>query len=187
LQYVAVYCSVLQCVAVCCSVCNSYVCAWLQPHMCDLIIVTIWRFWSGDTWVCCSVLQCVAVCCSVLQCVAATHVWPDHRHNLAFLIRRYPTCDDCLALWKKRDQISQKSALQVFYIVNFLVSRLLRNFVFDQEIPNMRWLLYYLKKGRLDFSKVSSLCILYSKLFLYPQWLPCFLQRGRSNSQKSVL
>ena len=38
-----VFCSVLQCVAVCCSVLQCVA-------------------------VCCSVLQCVAVCCSVLQC-----------------------------------------------------------------------------------------------------------------------
>jgi len=45
LQCVAVCCSVLQCVAVCCSVLQQVA-------------------------VCCSVLQCVAVCCSKLQCVA---------------------------------------------------------------------------------------------------------------------
>jgi len=40
-----VFCSVLQCVAVCCSVLQCIA-------------------------VCCSVLQCVAVCCSMSQCVA---------------------------------------------------------------------------------------------------------------------
>jgi len=48
----AVYCSVLQFVAVCCSV-YAVCCSVLQCVA-----------------VCCSVLQCVAVCCSVLQCVA---------------------------------------------------------------------------------------------------------------------
>jgi len=62
-QYVAVRCSVLQCVAVpkegaclheCCSVLQyDVVCSVLQCFA-----------------MCCSVLQCVAVCCSVLQCVA---------------------------------------------------------------------------------------------------------------------
>ena len=47
------YCSVLQCVAVCCSV--------LQ---CVLQCVAV----------CCSVLQRIAVCCSMLQCVAAVAV-----------------------------------------------------------------------------------------------------------------
>jgi len=63
LQYVAVRCSMLQCVAVffprhtspsltpCCSVWSC--CSALQ-----------------GVAVCCSVLQCIAVCCSVLQCVA---------------------------------------------------------------------------------------------------------------------
>jgi len=41
-------CSVLQCVAACCSGCSVLQCVA----------------------VCCSVLQCVAVCCSVLQCIA---------------------------------------------------------------------------------------------------------------------
>jgi len=52
-MYDSVCCSVLQCVAVCCSVC-----AICLIHMCDI------------SHVCCGVLQCVAVCCSVLQCVA---------------------------------------------------------------------------------------------------------------------
>jgi len=49
LQCVAMCCSVLQCVAMCCSVLQCIA-------------------------VCCSVLQCVAVCCSVLQCIAV-HPW----------------------------------------------------------------------------------------------------------------
>ena len=56
-----VCCSVLQSVAVCCSVC-------LYLELCldlDLNGLTVH---SGG--LCCSVLQCVAVCCSVLQCVA---------------------------------------------------------------------------------------------------------------------
>jgi len=49
------YCSVLQCVALCCSVlqCGTMYCSVLQCVA-----------------VCCSVLQCVAVRCSVSQCVA---------------------------------------------------------------------------------------------------------------------
>ena len=52
--YVAVCCSVLQCVVVCCSVlhCVAECCSVLQCVA-----------------VCCSVLQCVAVCCNMLQCV----------------------------------------------------------------------------------------------------------------------
>jgi len=50
---VALCCSVLQCVAVCCSMC----CSVLQ---CSVLAVAV----------CCRVLRNVAVCCSVLQCVA---------------------------------------------------------------------------------------------------------------------
>ena len=69
-------CSVMQCVAVCCSVhsllhrifwkmlqCNAVCCSVLQYALAsaeDFLKVVA---------VCCSVLQCVAVCCSVLQCV----------------------------------------------------------------------------------------------------------------------
>jgi len=45
----------LQCVAVCCSVLRC-VAVWSGVLQCDAV--------------CCSVMQCVAVCCSVLQCVA---------------------------------------------------------------------------------------------------------------------
>jgi len=55
LQGNAACCSVLQCVAVCCSVHGGLVsvlcCSVLQRGA-----------------VCCRVMQCVAVCCSVLQC-----------------------------------------------------------------------------------------------------------------------
>ena len=52
---VAVGCSVLQRVAVCCSV--------------------VYPFGASFTgMMCCSVLQCVAVCCSVLQCVAVSYI-----------------------------------------------------------------------------------------------------------------
>jgi len=47
-QYVAICCSVLQCVA-----------ANMVRHVCGC-----------EVWVCVSILQFVAVCCSVLQCVA---------------------------------------------------------------------------------------------------------------------
>jgi len=69
-------CSVLQCVAVCCSVlqyksktqcCNvrryaALVAAWCSVMQRDAVVL------QCDA-VCCSVFQCVAVCCSVLQCV----------------------------------------------------------------------------------------------------------------------
>jgi len=67
--FVAVCCSVLQCVcsvfAVCCSVlqCTAACCCVLQ------CVAECYRVLQCIA-VCCSVLQCVAVCCSVLQCVA---------------------------------------------------------------------------------------------------------------------
>ena len=64
--YVVVCCSVLQCVAVCCS-----------DNDCEVVRLNCkmgHKALSNCAWyvaVCCSVLQRVAVCCSVLQCVAA--------------------------------------------------------------------------------------------------------------------
>ena len=60
-QCVAVCCSVLQCVAACCSVLQYVAVCYLSK--------STWRRGLSSS-VCCSVLQCVAVCCSVLQCVA---------------------------------------------------------------------------------------------------------------------
>jgi len=58
LQYVAVFCSVLQCVAACCSVLQrAAVCCSILQYIA----------------VCCSVLQRVAVCGRLLQCIA-THL-----------------------------------------------------------------------------------------------------------------
>ena len=53
----AVSCSVLQCIAVCCV---------LQCLQCVAVCCSVLQCVA----VCCSVLQCVAVCCSALQCVA---------------------------------------------------------------------------------------------------------------------
>ena len=66
-----VYCSVLQCVAVCCSVlqCIAESCNVLQ-FVVSGRCVAVHAIASARGKVCCSVLQCVAVCCSVLQCVA---------------------------------------------------------------------------------------------------------------------
>ena len=62
-------CSVLQCVAVCCSVllfADDY--TWhISLHLPSVFIDGTC---VSRSYMCCSVLQCVAVCCSVLQCVA---------------------------------------------------------------------------------------------------------------------
>jgi len=58
-------CSVLQRVAVCCSVCCS-VCLDVAPlHMAVSCGCSVLQCVA----VCCSVLQCAAVCCSVLHCM----------------------------------------------------------------------------------------------------------------------
>jgi len=59
LQYVAVCCSLVQCVAVCCIV--------LQ---CVAVFCSVLQYGSmlQCLAVCCSVLQCVSVFCSALQC-----------------------------------------------------------------------------------------------------------------------
>jgi len=70
-------CSVLQCVAVCCSLCVAVCCSVLQ---CVAVCCRcVWISHVTNT-MCCSVLQCVAVCCRVLQCVAVCCrcVWMSH-------------------------------------------------------------------------------------------------------------
>jgi len=92
LQCVAVYCSMLQCVAcmlhVCCSVLKSALArvSSLPVTCCSTCVLQI----------CCSVLQCVAVyyvlhvCCGVLQCVTINTLQRTHRaacHKQAALVR----------------------------------------------------------------------------------------------------
>jgi len=64
----AVRCSVLQCVAVCCSsvlhCAPRFECVAVHVAVCCSVLQCV-------AVVCCIVLQCVAVCCSVLPCVAA--------------------------------------------------------------------------------------------------------------------
>jgi len=71
-----VCCSVLQCVAVCCSVLLILLMGRLTR--CAVVCCSVWQCVECVA-LCCSVLQCVAntareeaedVCCSVLQCVA---------------------------------------------------------------------------------------------------------------------
>jgi len=78
-QYVAVCCSVLQCVAVCSLICDTTDLSLSEPKVqcvavCSLICNSTDLSLSEPkvqcVAVCCGVLQCVAVCCSVLQCVA---------------------------------------------------------------------------------------------------------------------
>jgi len=65
LQCVAVCCSMLQCVAVCCSVavsCNDEIICVFLREIATSVVGKV-----HDVAVCCGVLHCVAVCCSVLQ------------------------------------------------------------------------------------------------------------------------
>ena len=69
----AVFWSVLQCVAVCCSVlqCGAMCCGELttkigQPSCERTTFALFWNLLA----VCCSVFQCVEMCCSAMQCVA---------------------------------------------------------------------------------------------------------------------
>jgi len=69
-----VYCLVLRCVAVCCSVLQcvaaEMVC-WTSDFLYyDTKLNSTMRCVLSGVAVCCSVLQCVAMCCSVLHCVA---------------------------------------------------------------------------------------------------------------------
>jgi len=79
----SVYCSVLQCVAVCCSVlqCAAVCCSVLQ---CVAVYCSVLQCAA----VCCSVLQCAAVYCSVFQCIVACYsvlllIWSRRRAKTA--------------------------------------------------------------------------------------------------------
>jgi len=83
-KYVAVCCSVMQCVAVCCSrvaVCCSHlrvkslsISSMLQcdAACCSVSLCVHLGVKSLSNQACCSELQSVSECCSVLQCVAGT-------------------------------------------------------------------------------------------------------------------
>ena len=97
LQFVAVYCSVLQCGAVCCSV------LWLRWDREDVLCM---GNELQSVAVCCRVLQSVAECCSVLQCarflervhiygfclLKKTHIMIDvfHRFSVTHVCIRNP-------------------------------------------------------------------------------------------------
>jgi len=90
----AVCCSVLQCVAVCCSACCK---AYPSLTVCPLIH----EFGS--------VLQCVAVCCSALQCVAVRcRVLQGAAVRCSVLQRTLST--HCFLLWVSPDSLSLSAA-----------------------------------------------------------------------------
>jgi len=83
LQCVAVCCSVLECGGVCCSVLQCVaVCCSVSLRK---TLYTPWKTLYNT--VCCSVLQCVAVCCSVLQCKSkedTVHTMEDAIHHMVW-------------------------------------------------------------------------------------------------------
>ena len=88
MQYIAICCSLLHCVAVpriymrsdpimCSSVeqCVAVRCSALQYVAICCSVVSCAAVCSQCVAMCCSVLQCVAVCCSMLQCIAVPRVY----------------------------------------------------------------------------------------------------------------
>ena len=73
-----VCCSVLQCVAACCSVYDARQSTLYREFM-DQVCGVL-----QCVAVCCSVLQCVAVCSGVLQCVAACCSVYDARQSTLY-------------------------------------------------------------------------------------------------------
>jgi len=65
LQCVAVWCTVLQCGALCCSVVHC-VAVWCTVLQCGAVCCSVVH--CVAVW--CTVVQCGAVCCSVVHCVA---------------------------------------------------------------------------------------------------------------------
>jgi len=63
----SIFPSVLQSIAVCCSVLH---CLAMSCRACRLLRISTLPSVVQSIAVCCSILQCVAVCCSILQCVA---------------------------------------------------------------------------------------------------------------------
>jgi len=100
----------LQCVAVCCSVCQCVaVCG--SVWQCEAVCGSVWQCVA----VCGSVWQCVAVCCSVLQYVA---VWGSALQCVAVRCSAL----QCVAMWNlikchARDVQLQSSVL---YTVNYI-------------------------------------------------------------------
>ena len=78
LQDIILCCSVLHCVAVCCSMLQHVYVTWLVHVTYSTFFKTLYCSVLQCVAVCCSVLQCVAVCWNVLQCVAvccSTYMW----------------------------------------------------------------------------------------------------------------
>ena len=111
-----VCCSVLQCVAVCCSVysitCESSCMASRHEYIPAMQYAAV----------CCSVLQCVAVCCSVLQCIfhhlrillycfeTRVHIGELFENHALVVLQCVAVC--CSVL--QRDEVCCKCVIDVF-------------------------------------------------------------------------
>ena len=82
-------CSVLQCVAVCCSVYNLSIASLVVSLFVSLFVTHTQRCR------CYIVLQCVAVCCSVLQCVQSQHCKSSCE---SLFVAQTPTEVQCVAV-----------------------------------------------------------------------------------------
>ena len=118
---VAVRCSVLHCVAVCCSVgvtivqvlqCVAMCCSVLQcVAVCCIVLQCV--------AVCCSVLQCVAVCCSVLQCRRYYRAGlSSYTNSLSFACARAYACS--------RARVPSLSSARSLFLVRALFSSRVR-------------------------------------------------------------
>jgi len=99
LHYVAVCCTMLQCVVVCCSVLH-----------CVALCCTVSQNVAACVAVCCSVWQCGAVCCSALQCVAV-------RCGVKQRVAAYCSALQCVTVCCSvyiRDLISQEPYIPLF-------------------------------------------------------------------------
>jgi len=132
-----VHCSVLQCVAVCCSVLP---CVWSilvpegrEPAMCCSVLQCV--------AVCCSVLQCVAVCCSMLQCLVEFTVDSDAKSSFA----TYAARKRALYIRKRALHICKRSSYIYIYIYIYTAKRA-ANTAYKAYIPARKKPTYPQKK-----------------------------------------
>jgi len=128
-QCVAVYGSLLQCVAVCCSVCiysvptasvRTCVCESMSMYVFAVYLESVGRYTTRlYTWCVtgrCSVLQCVAACCSVLQGVAVCgSVW----HFVAVccsVLQCVPVCVSTVFQQHRDARVCESMSMYVFTV-----------------------------------------------------------------------
>jgi len=93
-----VWCSVLQCVAVCCNVlqCEEerdvVVEMYGVVYLCGVGCCSVLQ----SAVVCCSVLQSAVVCCSVMQCVAVCCSYLEERY---LVVEMYGVIHLCVAVY----------------------------------------------------------------------------------------